>query len=75
MGEVIRPGDEAPPTEGVAETPRPVAEEPGEAGEAETPIRIVPGNVGSLDDVPSDAEGVPVAEEEGGGRVGRAGRA
>ena len=33
------------------------------AGEAETPGPIIPGNVGSLDDVPADVEGVPVDEE------------
>ncbi len=33
------------------------------AGEAETSGRIIPGNVGSLDDVPADVEGVPVDEE------------
>ena len=34
-----------------------------DAGEAERPGRIIPGNVGSLDDVPADVEGVPVDEE------------
>ena len=34
-----------------------------DAGEAETPGPIIPGNVGSLDDVPADVEGVPVDEE------------
>ena len=41
------------------------AEPPGAAaGEAETAGWAIPGNVGSLDDVPEGAEGGPVAEEE-----------
>ena len=54
--------DRAPPRAGehdAADGPLPAAE--GANGEAPPPI--VPGNVGSLDDVPADAEGVPVVEE------------
>ena len=54
MSDPNRSGEEAP-----TEPP------PGPfAGETETAGWVIPGNVGSLDDVPEGMEGVPVAEEE-----------
>jgi hypothetical protein len=53
MGDAHRPADAGP------------VEPPGSAsGEAEAAGRAIPGNVGSLDDVPEGTEGGPVAEEE-----------
>ena len=55
-------------------TPRGAAHRPDDAGPAEPPGRaageteaagwVIPGNVGSLDDVPEGTAGIPVAEEE-----------
>ena len=58
-GEHDAPGKGNP---GPAEGPSPAPEESGEVG-AQPPI--IPGNVGSLDDVPAASAGTPVAEEEG----------
>ena len=45
------------------ETPAEPPPDP-DAGEAGAAGWVIPGNVGSLDDVPEGTEGVPVAEEE-----------
>ena len=39
-------------------------------GAVGVPAPIRPGNVGSLDDVPADVDGVPVPEEGAAGRAG-----
>ena len=58
MGEANRPGNEPPPAEALPEAPP-----PGEdAGEAADGGWVIPGNVGSLDDVPAGTAGVPVAQ-------------
>ena len=59
MGEAGRAGDEG--DGGAAEPPAPA---PGESGEVGARPPIIPGNVGSLDDVPEDAAGGVAAEEE-----------
>ena len=65
MDEENRPGGGSPRTEDAPDGPPPAPDSSGEAGEAEAPRPILPGNVGSLDDVPADAGGVPVIDEEG----------
>ena len=61
MGDADRPSEEGPPADAPDGPPRPA---PGEV-RAEAAARITLGNVGSPDDVPGGAAGVPVAEEEG----------
>ena len=56
MGEAHRAGDEGDEEAAEPSPPAP--------GESEATGRIVPGNVGSLDDVPGGAAGGVAAEEE-----------
>ncbi len=58
-GEHNAPGEDNP---GPSEAPSPAPKASGEVG---APPPIVPGNVGSLDDVPADVAGSAVAEGEG----------
>ena len=61
MGDPNRSGGERP-----AEPPPPAAgpDETADPGETAVGGWVIPGNVGSLDDVPAGTAGLPAAEEE-----------
>ncbi len=58
-----RPSDEASSVGSDGPQPPNLAAEGGES----SPARVIPGNVGSLDDVPAEwvENGTPIVEEEG----------
>ncbi len=63
MPHELRPSEEA---SGV-ESDEPRQPDPDAEGEVRHPARVIPGNVGSLDDVPTEwvEEGGPTVDDEG----------